>query len=71
MGGASHCMSLWQKLSKGARNERGMLDDGPSRTAEQKRIEVITNSDQEWGHIDIITIRVGSTVADDCHLFLS
>jgi hypothetical protein len=31
MGGASHGMSLWQKLSRGARNERGMLDDGQRR----------------------------------------
>jgi hypothetical protein len=28
MGGTSHSMSLWQKLSRGARNERVMLDDG-------------------------------------------
>jgi hypothetical protein len=28
MGGASHCMSLWQRLSRGVRTERGMLDDG-------------------------------------------
>jgi hypothetical protein len=31
MGGASHGMSLWQKLSRGARNKRGMLDDGQRR----------------------------------------
>jgi hypothetical protein len=27
IGGASHGMSLWQKLSRGARNERVILDD--------------------------------------------
>jgi hypothetical protein len=34
MGGASHGMSLWQKLSRGARNEQVILDDRGSGDAE-------------------------------------
>jgi hypothetical protein len=31
IGGASYCMSLWQKLSRGLRNKRGTLNDGQRR----------------------------------------